>query len=402
MQKKTITSREAAYLAYRSFLEKELFLTDSLNEWERETAPSSQDFHLAQEIAYGTCQKALTLEHYAKQITNGRLRLKKKERALLFTALYQYFFLDKVPLYAIANESMQLAKKYTHTSFAGFLNALLRKLEKGTFSLPKENSAEALSISYSYPIYFVKQLLINYPVETAIAIMEAGNRPSQTMARERSSTLTMIPIKTIEELQSIKTSKDFYIQNITPALLMTELSKKASHPSAILDLCASPGGKLLLAHDLFPEAKLTANDVNEKKLSTIKENCEKYSLSAELHCGKGEDFPTVKQFDIVILDIPCSNSGVLNKRPEARWRLSQENLKALKKMQLRLLEKATSLLTPTGQIWFMTCSNLKEENEDLIQEFLKEHPFEIVTEKTILPNQEGYDGGYGCSLTLKS
>lgn len=201
-------------------------------------------------------------------------------------------------------------------------------------------------------------------------------------------------------LPQLTTSSDYYIQNGTSIKLIKALAAQTKPPERILDLCASPGGKLLAAHDHFPKAELYANDISEKKLARLRENCEKYGLDASLSISMGEEYSSPEPFDLIILDVPCSNSGVLHKRPEARWRLSEEILNTLEKTQRKLLNHATTLLKPTGEIWYITCSILKRENEVLTNQFCKENALTKQHEQTILPNANtGFDGGYCCKLT---
>jgi 16S rRNA (cytosine967-C5)-methyltransferase len=411
---KNYNSREAAYLAVLASLRHEQYVRDFLEQWRKECNPSQSDLSLAQEIANGTVRMALALDCLGEQLTeNGRLSLKVKERALLRTAIYQFFYLSRIPLYALTNETMKLAKKYCHPTFCAFLNALLRKLEGSSLALP-----DHFSIRYSYPTFFVDALIEDYGKEQTESILEAGNRPSPTLFRMRSCASDFSELgKGVKELTKGETPfgvvldssilpvltkrTDLYIQNITPNQLIVHLSQHLPKPpQSILDLCAAPGGKLLAAHDLFPHAQLWANDLSPEKTLKLKENCNKYGLNVVLSEGKGEDFNTEQLFDLVILDVPCSNSGVLNKRPEARWRLSQETLTQLKEIQLALIHRATQLLRDDGQIWYLTCSILKEENENIIEEACLRWGLNRQFHETILPNIEGWDGGFGCVLKV--
>jgi len=218
------------------------------------------------------------------------------------------------------------------------------------------------------------------------------------MARER----TQSPFKmvAVENLEAFVDSTDYYIQNATPVQLFEFLAKGSFDPKRILDLCAAPGGKLLLAHDCFPNASLFANDVSEEKIKRLTENIAKYGLSAKVSCGPGEAFQSDQPFDLVVLDVPCSNTGVLNKRPEARWRLSPTGVRQLTEKAKMLIEKASSLISKNGRIWYMTCSILQEENQELIAQAEKLFNLKKTHEKLILPTAEGLDGGYAAELKL--
>jgi len=404
--------REAAYLALLISLKDGKFIEKSLTKWDEKTTPASIDFNLAKEIAYGSARMALSLDYIAKQLASKKtLKLKLKERALLRTALYQAIFMNRIPLYAITDETLKIAKTYCHHRFVGYLNATLRQLEKGIPPLPTGETTEEMSIRYSYPPFFVQELVHDCGLERAKEIMEIENSPPIAMTRIRPQGKIRKGLKLIEDiptpvatitdnklLPDIASSKDYYIQNVTPAVLMATLAKKTPSPKHILDLCAAPGGKLLFAHDAFPEATLFANDISEKKLDRLLQNCKKYHLDAILSCLPGETFTNPDPFDLIILDVPCSNSGVLNKRPEARWRLSQDKLSELEKIQMDLIEHAKRLLSPNGEIWYLTCSILKQENEHLIKKACKRFHLQVREEKTLLPNPRGFDGGFASAL----
>lgn len=403
-------SREAAFLAVLSSVREAGFATDFLENWKREQSPSTADYHLAREIAFGTIRMALALDYLAAQLTpEKKLKVKQLERVLIRIALYQVYYMDRIPLYAIVNESVSLAKKYCHPTFVKFLNAILRKVSEEKPALPTGTDPSALSMRYSYPLFFVEIMIQDYGLEKTKEILQLGNVPAVTMARIRGRSQIAnidlldapIPIGLIRDpagLASVAESPNYYIQNVTPAFLIHTLAQGIEAPKKILDLCAAPGGKLIAAHDFFPDAALFANDVSEEKVKILKENCAKYEIDATLSCKRGEAFTSPHLFDVVILDVPCSNSGVLNKRPEARWRLTPQNLKDLEALQWALIKKGYSLLSNNGELWYMTCSILKDENERLIDRVTNELQLRLRQDLTILPNEAGWDGGFACAL----
>lgn len=414
--------REAAYLALLASLREERFITETLEHWQQQFNPSPLNFRFAQQIAYGAAQMAIALDYLALQMADKKaLSLKQKERALLRLALYQFYFLDRVPLYAIADEMLKIARKYCHRLFVNYLNALLRKLAISPPTLPIGDSLQELSVRYSYPIFFVQELIRDYSLDKAKEVMTAGNCPVPTMVRLRPivsendaqelqklgctdlMTTTPCSIAVIKDpglIPRLASSSQVYIQNVTPAVLLGNLCHQmTTPPQRILDLCASPGGKLVAVHDAFPQAILYANDISTEKLKRLAENCQKYGISVHLSCSAGEAYTSSDLFDLIILDVPCSNSGVLNKRPEARWRLSASALVDLEKTQLSLIAHAKTLLAPHGMLWYMTCSILKKENEALIQYACKHFNLQVHHQQAILPNALGWDGGYACALS---
>jgi len=412
--KKNISAREAAYMAVVGALRGDSYAADSLHSWRQRNCPLATDARLAQQIAYGSIRMALALDFYAKQLSHrspGALKI--SERSLLYCALYQCVYLHRVPLYAIANEGVALAKKYSNRFFASYLNALIRRTAETPIDLPLGSDPRALSVRYSYPLWFVETLIAAYGVTLSEALLSHSNKSGLTMARWRPKepppylprgirwfSADPCGMASVEgyALHSVAASTDWYIQNGTTALLIQALHRRIWQPRAIVDLCAAPGGKLLMVHDLYPQASLWANDFTREKVAILEENCNKYGLSVQRSWGPAELFSSPVPFDLIILDVPCSNSGVLSKRVEARWRLSHTSIQEHLMLQRKLVEHACTLLAPHGEIWYLTCSILPEENELLTNSLCQQLFLEKRIEKIILPDENGYDGGYGCAL----
>lgn len=403
--KKISNPREAAFLALTS--SKDFFIEDFFN---LELDLSSKDLRLAKEIAFGTIRRSLSLEYLFKKQFNAKL--KRKERLLFYSALYQFYFMDRIPAFALIDETVELAKKYFKKG--GLFNALLRRLKKKEeLWLPTSCSIEDLSYFYSFPPFFVKELLEQYGEEITKSILKASNTFSAPMVRirsqERDDRLEIIQtrkfmigkLKEGVALSDFVCSEAFYVQNISPILLLEELSEGLKkEPERVLDLCASPGGKLIALHDLFPKAKFFGNEISKERFEILKKNLDKYQINATLYLRRAEEFSEDLKFDLIILDVPCSNSGVLSKRHEARWR-SFEEITKLQEKQVEILKRASCLLSEGGEIWYLTCSILKKENEDIIEK-AKEFQLEKVRQIKILPDQDGRDGAFGVSFRKTS
>lgn len=408
-----MNAREIAFIALFKALKEENFIKNTLDTWQKDFQPSSTDFHLAKEIAYGSMQRKLSLDHLAKQMApRQKLSLKVKEKALIYTALYQLYFLHH-PAYAIVDETIKIAKKHFHSRFSNFLNAFLRSFAKDDLALPTGLDAVSLSAAHSFPVYFIEELQKTYSSQQVTALLETSNRPGQPHMRVRNSSAVLpsmtpllddplvVAIENFADLSRLAQLEDYYIQNVTPVALFSHLKKASQlNPYKILDLCASPGGKTLLLADAFPEAELTANDLTEDKLKKLRINIEKYGLNVGLSCQDGCHLKSLEKFDLILIDAPCSNTGVLNKRPEARWRLSKEKDQENVAKQQRLIQNAAEFLLPGGQIWYLTCSILKSENEGLVQHLTSQLPLKLLAQKTILPTSDGADGGFGAILSL--
>lgn len=391
-----ISIDDGRYFAYLALISNKP-IEKTLDELKEKSNISLKDFNLAYEIASGVIRRDLTLDHYISQLQE-KVKLKKEQKALLKMALYQHNFMDRIPYFAICNQTMQLAK-HENLRNRPFLNVLLRKIEKTDFSLPEEKTAQALSIKYSYPIFFIELLIHDIGLAKAEKVLIRQNKIFSPFARVRDKKNEYVLLKTKESINKIKDDPNYYIQNPTFSNIMQELFKETKEPLKILDLCASPGGKLLYVHDLYPKAKLYANDNNSKRQAKLMENIEKYGLDAKVFCTDAALFSSDEKFDLIILDVPCSNTGVLGKRVEARYKVSKENLQKLHKTQLQILENASRLLTKDGAIWYITCSILSWENEKVIKDALGKNLRVKGQMHTIYPDETGLDGGFGVCLT---
>lgn len=376
-------ARKLAFTALDNFEKKHVYLFDTFEQEKRRASIDPKDLSLAYEIACGTCRMRRFLDETAKKMADS-LPEKRVEKILLRMALYESIFLNDVPLYATVNEYVALAKQLSHSSFASFLNAVLRKDKTGSF-LPL----------YSYPDFFIQTLIAQYGKDTAKKILDAGNTGSSLTARLRGK----IPIEMIEietsDLSLIGSSKDYYIQNRSqPTLYSYLFTAMKVHPKTILDMCAAPGGKTALLADFFPHAELTANDL---KTDVLEKNIQKYEIQASIISKDATSDSFEGLFDLIIVDAPCSNSGVLYKCPEARWRLDEKEIKNHQEKQKKLLLNAVKHLSTDGMIWYSTCSILSSENEDIVRFGEEMLGLQKVEERIILPSGD-FNGGFACSF----
>ena len=382
------TAREAAFFALDTYFRIGVFVDESLERFKSEL--SSRDFGLAYEIATGVVRRKNALDALIK--AHATMPKKRQEKVLLRMGLYQMLFLDRIPDFAIGDEMVGLAKKHTSSSFAKFLNAFLRN-QASSCSLTDLSPLELLS----YPDYYVECLTKAYGNDKALEILELGNTKVPLFVRDRQEQ-KMIEIEQ-EALDSYSKNPRYYIQNPAQFEVYSHLKNVLkSTPKAALDLAASPGGKTVMLHDFFAKVSLYANDISEKKVALLKENLSKYGVLANVSVGSALDFSGDVLFDLIVVDAPCSNSGCLYKCPEARWRLTKDDVAAHVQLQKKLLQKAYSLLSPGGVIWYSTCSILPEENEQ-VAACIPE--LELVSNIQVLPTKDGLEGGYGAVLRSK-
>jgi 16S rRNA (cytosine967-C5)-methyltransferase len=201
----------------------------------------------------------------------------------------------------------------------------------------------------------------------------------------------------------------FYVQDPSTLLAVRELDP---HPGeTILDLCAAPGGKLTWTAQLMKnEGALVAYDIASDRIQLINQNCARLGITCVQTICSGQ-FPTADllaaintqsstpglphRFDRVLVDAPCSNSGVMRRRVDLRWRIRPEEIDRLRRTQLKLLQTASELLRPAGHLVYSTCSLEPEENESVVTDFLSSHPgYKLEAQRTLLPQSDHVDGAY--------
>jgi 16S rRNA (cytosine967-C5)-methyltransferase len=217
-------------------------------------------------------------------------------------------------------------------------------------------------------------------------------------------------------LNSLASFRDgwFYIQD--PSTLFAPRELGAQPGETILDLCAAPGGKTtFIAQLMRNEGKITACDISEERLKLIQENCARLGVTCielcrsrgdEAHSEKSEisqrlltSSPTDLKFDRILVDAPCSNTGVMRRRVDLRWRISPAEIVRLAKTQLDLLNLAATKLKTGGVLIYSTCSLEPEENSEVVKEFLREHEnFKLESERELLPFADNVDGAFVARL----
>lgn len=417
--KNSLSARQLAFLS--------LISSDKVENFFEKTKDnlSTKDLRLAKEIAFGTTRRLLSLEFLSLSLARAKnlkyLKLKKKERFLLYSAIYQFIFMDRVPIFAIVKETVSLAKKYFGNQKAAFFNSLLRSLSTADLSLPLSKDYKSLSVFYSFPEFLVKEIVEEYGLCQAEEYLQSQNSIFPPYVRIRSGFFLekrkdQENVAFLKDLANCKTihnkrfqvgkiishditpfcnSKNFYIQNLTPILLLESLLPALTkEPRDILDLCAAPGGKALALFDIFPKANFFLNDHSEERIAVLLSNLKKYEMKAEIYCQKAEQMPSDKKFDLIVLDVPCSNSGVLAKRHEARWRIEEKKLTELSFLQIEMIKNAERLLQPSGYLFYMTCSVFRRENEQVVEAALVGTKLKLAKTIKIFPDLNGRDGGF--------
>lgn len=408
-----------------AFLNEELFIAYN-NKYE------TRDYNLLTQITTGVVQNKLLLEHVIRK--HSKIRIKKIHKtilSILMLGTYQILFLDRIPSYSIVDESVKLARIFGNKGSIGFTNAILRNIDNNKEEIIKENFytkeisdiEERFSVLYSHSIEYVRSLIKEYGIEFTEDLLKANNKKPPFTIRVNSLKIDKDKLKEKllnkgYEVSETKISKYslivdnptglifseefkkgyFYIQD-EASILAIELSDfKANN---ILDLCASPGGKSINAKILNKTSNLISCDISDKKVNLLDENfkrlgLENYKILKNDALIYNKNFEN--SFEMVIVDAPCSGLGLIRRKPEIKWNRSLEDIKVLSNIQYEILTNASKYVRIKGMIVYSTCTLTKEENEYVIERFLKDNKnFEVIDtmEKETLklyPNVNGTDG----------
>lgn len=376
----------------------------------RETVTDARDRALLTALVFGATRHRLTLDTIARA-ASGRKTIDAGLLPILRVGLYQLFFLSKVPAHAAVNEAVEEARR-TAPKAAPFVNAVLRgaqRLEGGPHLLPRpglpplglkvalwgKDEAERLSVAYSHPEWLVRRWLGHgWPVERVEAICAADNIPP---------VVTVVGGSDIERVSGDPRDVEGFregkrrVQDETAARVAPMLAARPGE--TILDLCAAPGGKSAhLASLLAGKGLIVALDVSPTRARLVRDSCRAFG-NVRVVIGDGRRPPLGPVFDAALVDVPCSNTAVLGRRADARWRLSTGDFTKLHPLQDALLGAAASLLKPGGRLVYSTCSLEPDENEARVAAFVKRRPEFKADPEVRTDPAGGVGGGYAALLT---
>ncbi|MBE6379977.1 MAG: hypothetical protein E7047_03520 [Lentisphaerae bacterium] len=340
---------------------------------------------------------------------------------LLTAALTMAAFQDSLAPESVVNIAVTLARKEFGQYAAKFTNAVLRKaLEK----LKNDNDMPALPPVLAkrwqkrFPAEEFQRLnelfLTNAPATVRLRNnFDAGILPEEALAEAIAieAPWQFFRCRDLNALIRSEAMRDgaFYIQDPAPGkvcALLNEALPWLPDKGNFIDLCAAPGGKLIMTMELLSAAgkvyQATALDRSPRRLQLVKENLQRCRLSCRTMAGDAAGWFSGTCFELVCCDVPCSNTGVFRRRPDALWRWQLKDLSDTVKLQSAILNNAAQLTAPGGLLLYSTCSLEPEENELQIGQFLQQHPgFELVNSQLFMPD-EFCDGTFAALLQKKS
>jgi 16S rRNA (cytosine967-C5)-methyltransferase len=421
---------------------------DKLIDSELERADlSPQDKALLYELVHGVIRWMTRLDwvltgfykgQYAKSISDIKNALR--------VAVYQILFLEKIPDYAIVNDAVEYIKRFQGQKAANLTNAVLRNIirskNKISFPTPEDEPVYYISNYYSHPAWLIKRWIRRYGREFTEQLAIANNErpkltirvnniksnPEELKSELKREGLTFVEGKylpgyfILEKFTNLTASEAFQkglftIQDESTGLPCYLLDVNAE--TRVLDLCAAPGGKTALLADLMNNAgEIVAIDKYESRLNVLRRNLSRLGVkNVKTIAVDALDYEDEAGFDRVLVDVPCSGLGTLQKKPDIKWKRALMDIKKLNPLQIDLLRKAARLVKPGGYVVYSTCTIEPDENFEIVQQFLDENldfelvpadktfPPELVGKETkcveTFPHIHGMDGSFSAKLRRK-
>ena len=420
----------------------------------------------ATDLVYGVIRNTGLLDALLTRIAEIKQQnVKPQVWNILRLGVYELVFAPKTADYAVLNEAVNLAGRAGSQKTAGFVNAVLRRIQRQIVARDRGNDNRQYDIravipraddggcvlaapflpdprvlpdvylhqAWSLPLRLVRDWIAAFGVETASSVCRASNRHPSVIAwpdtRRISAELLadrlaaeglvcrLWPEKGAVQLCASGPLNDlatfrqglFYVQDPTAEAIAAFLDPQPG--DTLVDMCAAPGGKTIaLALKMKDTGCVVASDASSARLARLEDNRRRLNLACVRSvsaCDLAAFVAHRDRLDAIILDVPCSNTGVLARRVEARHRLESGLSSAILKRQRDVLKQAKSLLKTETKLLYSTCSIQVEENTDQIRSFLEDHPeFYLIKEKTVLPCIENedtcdHDGGYMALLGMR-
>jgi len=416
-------ARQKALAVLQRVLSEGESLSTALPAIQADTDPQERAF--IQMLVYGVCRWYWRLEALLKPLLKKPLKAKDRDvQLLMLLGLYQ--LLDtRVPDYASVDAAVKLVPRKKAWA-AGLVNGVLRNFLRQREQLVQQLEHDPQGF-YAHPRWIIERLQQDWP-EHWQQVLQANNQQAPMVLRinrqkisrddylaQLSQPATPLALgQGLELQQACEVSQLpgyqqgwFSVQDGGAQQAATLLDLQPGQ--RVLDACAAPGGKTCHMLELQPELQLLALDVSAQRLQRVQENLDRLGLSAELRCADAaspDDWWDGRPFDRILLDVPCSATGVIRRHPDIKLLRRADDIPRLVATQQQMLRRAWTLLAPGGRLLYATCSVFKAENEQQLAEFLRDTPDaeEIAIQadwgearehgRQILPGQQGMDGFY--------
>ncbi len=436
--------RAAAEILFKIY-KQGAYLNEELKNLRSSSRLSQLDLRFVTELASGVIKYKLRLDYIIG--VNSSVKVKKIAPyilAILECAVYQLMFMDRVPASAAVNEAVDLTKTKTLRRSSGFVNGVLRSIVDSIDNVQYPgDTAEYLSVYYSYPMWLIQHWLGEFGAQRTEALLAAfegkadivlrcntlrtdaaklvdslnnSGCSAKIMENTKCKADYLVECSKISDIANLQCYRDgwFYVQDFAAALTVEALDV---HPGmTVMDMCAAPGGKTThIAEKMGNDGTVYAFDVHSHKIATINENAKRLGIDIiKASCGNSAEYDPQYEAcaDRVLVDAPCSGLGVLRRKPDIKYARSAEDLQLLADTGYAILENAKRYVKPGGIIVYSTCTIEKCENDGVTDKFLANNPdFEKIAidiydkpntgSITLYPDTDGCDGFYICKMQRK-
>ncbi|NLC10917.1 MAG: 16S rRNA (cytosine(967)-C(5))-methyltransferase RsmB [Firmicutes bacterium] len=387
-----------------------------------------EDRAFATRLSYGVIQRLNTLDWIISLYLKKELStLTSWIRNILRLSAYQLFYMVRVPTHAIVNESVKLSYRYGHRGVAGLVNAVLRKMSRAMWEeLPwpdkEKEPLNFLCLRYSFPLWLIRRWLKQHSFAEVEQICKAHNRIPPVFIRANTLKTTAADLErflteegaVVEKhpflpevlqlvqsplpLDSLVAYKEglFHVQG--DSSILTCLALKPCENDKLLDLCCAPGGKTAtLSQMMKGKGTIVAVEPDANRMKLLQNTLHRLQIknvSFVLEDGRNISEKKWGSFSKVLVDAPCSGVGVIRRKPDIKWRLNESIFKENALLQLSLLQKGFSMLSPGGLLVYSVCSTDFEETVSVIRAFLKENKNACLAKLALLsqiikPREEG-------------
>ena len=359
-------------------------------------------------LCTGTVERKIELDYIINQFSKVKVnKMKPVIRNILRMAVYQIKYMDTVPNRAAINEAVNLANKKGFYTLKGFVNGVLRNIDRDIDNIeyPKKDTLEYYEIKYSMPKWIISKWFKEFGKDTTIKILEAFLKDDTTtsvrcntniidvddLAEQISKEVTKVEKSSYCKEGLILSGYDytgkmnsfnqglFYVQDVSSMISVDAMGIKPNQ--YIIDVCAAPGGKAITAAlSLKKTGMVDARDISEKKVKYITDNIGRFGLdnvSVKVHDALIEDESVIGKADIVIADLPCSGLSVIGQKADIKYNTTKEKLSELVDLQRKMLSVVHKYVKPGGILLYSTCTINKDENLSNVKWFVENFDFEM-------------------------
>lgn len=401
---------EKSHIILRQVLEKYQYL-------------SKQERAFITRLTEGTIERQIELDYIINCFSKVKtVKMKPVIRNILRMSVYQMKYMDQVPDRAACNEAVNLAVRKGFKTLRGFVNGVLRNISREieTVEYPKD-PVEALSVKWSIPQWIIQMWIRQYGQKQTEEVLKNiyVNRDTAVRVNEQQVTKQELMDKLNKENVSVKEhpdsqsvlllsgydhlgaldsfcAGDFQVQDAASVLVAENAGIQEG--DYVIDVCAAPGGKALHAAQILKgTGHVEARDLTEYKVNLIRDNIERMNfdnIEAVQQDALEADPDSYEKADVVIADLPCSGLGVLSKKTDLKYKISEEGMIRLEELQRQILDVVCRYVKPGGTLLYSTCTINKGENDENVRWFVENHSeFEEEWGKQIFPS-EFTDGFY--------